>query len=85
MDGKNIIEMNQNLQKSNKNTNEIKIKPQSRIGIMGCWLYLEQREDEFAQSCICWSYFIFKDSLSKQDYSRLARIINIIKKNQKIK
>ncbi|MDO6427424.1 hypothetical protein Q4489_10385 [Thalassotalea sp. 1_MG-2023] len=44
----------------------------SRIGWLGCWLYLAPVNDVRKQPT---KLFIFKDSVSKQDYARLCRHI----------
>ncbi len=50
----------------------------SRIGWLGCWLYLAPVDDVRKQPT---KLFIFKDSVSKQDYARLCRHILRFQKN----
>ncbi len=43
----------------------LKISTRSRVAFIGCWLYFENNSQ----------HFFFRDSLSRQDFSRLARVI----------
>ncbi len=51
------------------------LSPYSRVSFLGCWLFFSQQEGDNRHS----STFIFKDSLSSKDYSRLRRVILALK------
>ncbi len=72
------------------------LSARSRISFLGFWLYFEDENKEQSNQLITQNmatlmlpqpWFIFHDSLSEQDFSRLARVINslpiIQKKAQK--
>jgi hypothetical protein len=61
------------------------LSARSRISFLGFWLYFEDVDKEQSNQLITQSvailmlpqpWFIFYDSLSEQDFSRLARVIN---------
>lgn len=52
----------------------------SRLGFIGCWLIMVPSEPKLHQrshtaNTVSKQYFIFRDSISGQDFSRLARVI----------
>jgi len=52
----------------------------SRLGFLGCWLDLQRVESlcnstQKNRQVISTQLFIFKDSLSEQDYARLVRVL----------
>lgn len=58
--------------------------PESRLSFIGCWLVLIPNDNAVTQHSnpdkkYPKQLFIFKDSLHKQDFSRLARVINQLK------
>jgi hypothetical protein len=54
-----------------------KLTTQSRVSFLGAWLYFEKTDQAFALPQINKQpLFIFRDSLSTQEFSRLARTIN---------
>lgn len=59
------------------------IQPSSRFSSLGCWLDLKQPNirDNINQPIKTKQLFIFSDSLSSQDRSRLCRVISRLKSN----
>lgn len=58
--------------------------PESRLSFIGCWLVIIANDNAVTQHSnpvkkYPKQFFIFKDSLNKQDFSRLARVINQLK------
>jgi hypothetical protein len=58
--------------------------PESRLSFIGCWLVVGPNENTITQRSnpdkkYPKQFFIFKDSLHEQDFSRLARVINQLK------
>ncbi|MEW6981480.1 protein YgfX [Colwelliaceae bacterium 6471] len=60
-----------------------KIQPSSRFSSLGCWLDLKQPNihGNIDESIKTKQLFIFSDSLSSQDRSRLCRVISRLKSN----
>ncbi len=62
----------------------LKLQAHSRVGFLGCWLVLACKQEHFSQGLPQrkknkpYTIFIFKDSFSPQDFSRLTRIIKNI-------
>jgi len=57
------------------NSTDFKLTPFSRVSFLGCWLvYSSQKNPDNLKA-----KFIFKDSLSSADYSRLRRVITALK------
>lgn len=55
----------------------------SRVGILGCWLvFIRVKNSQNLIDDTHQPFFIFKDSLSAQDYSRLCRVINHLNQNK---
>nr|WP_157825901.1 hypothetical protein [Colwellia sp. Bg11-28] len=57
---------------------------ESRLSFIGCWLVLMPNSSASAQHRTHGKgypkqFFIFRDSLHEQDFSRLARVINQLK------
>jgi len=57
------------------------LSPESRLSFIGCWLVLIPNQNAVSQHSnpskkYPKQFFIFKDSLHEQDFSRLARVIN---------
>lgn len=55
--------------------------PESRLSFIGCWLVLLPNQNavtecSYSEKKYPKQFFIFKDSLHEQDFSRLARVIN---------
>jgi hypothetical protein len=61
--------------KSNILIDEFILSPYSRVSFLGCWLIFSK----VGINNKLQSKFIFKDSLSSKDYSRLRRIIMALK------
>ncbi|WDE12805.1 hypothetical protein [Thalassomonas haliotis] len=68
----------------------LKLAVNSRIGFAGCWLILtdellampaEQSRNRAAKPVIS-TFFIFKSSVSVQDYARLSRVVLSLKQHQ---
>lgn len=58
--------------------------PESRLSFIGCWLVIIANDNAVTQHSnpvkkYPKQFFIFKDSLHKQDFSRLAGVINQLK------
>jgi len=55
---------------------ESKLSVRSRVSFLGCWFYFENKAtlQYFKKINFSQPWFIFRDSLTEQDYSRLARI-----------
>jgi len=62
---KNVQEKSENFQ----------LLPFSRVSFLGCWLFFNSKQAPKNLQ----SKFIFKDSLSSADYSRLTRVIKALK------
>lgn len=62
---------------------DLQLQRASRVGFYGCWLSFkavdEQKKLIKSGDGVNKYLFIFKDSLSKRDYSRLCRVINHIR------
>jgi len=59
---------------------ETKLNACSRESFLGCWLYFDDKTAQqfFKEANFSQPWFIFRDSLKDQDYSRLARIIKML-------
>ncbi|MBU2869620.1 hypothetical protein, partial [Colwellia sp. E2M01] len=57
--------------------NEYQLLAQSRFSFLGCWLIMQPKNDPLQKSTqvLPKQLFIFRDSVSAQDFSRLAKII----------
>lgn len=70
----------------------LKLTISSRIGFAGCWLILtdelfdmvdeQSRDKPVATKSVINTYFIFKNSVSAQDYARLSRVVLSLKQHQ---
>nr|WP_019028499.1 hypothetical protein [Colwellia piezophila] len=63
-----------------KNPQRYQLVQVSRVSFIGCWLIMVPSESVLSQRSIVVNhtlkqFFIFKDSISEQDFSRLARVI----------
>ena len=61
--------------------NNYQLQANSRISFLGCWLILQPVSDTSLiinnqNNNVKIRFFIFRDSLSKQDFSRLSQVIN---------
>ncbi|MBL4908809.1 MAG: hypothetical protein JKX78_02105 [Alteromonadaceae bacterium] len=60
----------------------LQLSCRSRVSFLGCWLYFDKNEQKKIVNMnasvlmLPQPWFIFRDSLSKQDFSRLARVLN---------
>jgi len=57
------------------------VQATSRLSFVGCWLDIELATDNInpinkTKSKVLTELFIYKDSLSEQDYARLVSVIN---------
>lgn len=57
------------------NSMNFQLTPYSRVSFLGCWLIISSP----GSSKKVKTKFIFKDSLSSADYSRLSRVITALK------
>lgn len=62
------------------NNNELQLHPSSRVSFLGCWLVFCENERACESESLnkATHLYIFKDSLSDTDFSRLARVLNML-------